>query len=343
MVGKSGTATTTTEEISITTSNSHHQTISLVDPTKTTVEANYLIQVTLDQNSLNFTSDEIGYVVTSSLEEFSKLSWSVIQERKQILFNSLENNDVINTTNQTFTQKILLGNNQQVTFYQIQDSNLSSISATDNQLLEEITDSRLNIFSINSTTEDNAILSTSSGLSITLDELTADQNLNDFIGRNQSISPVLDLTSIPDIIGSTLSATVNLAREASSDSVVGFYRVVDNLGSIKDPLTGSIISPGDENYAEKALDSFNLVSELSDLSVEDNNTKTSQISIDETSMIAPYAIVNNVDTYFAFGAANSDNYDHFKSLGLNTFGLEDKFGGGDNDNDDLIIQFDFMS
>ena len=31
------------------------------------------------------------------------------------------------------------------------------------------------------------------------------------------------------------------------------------------------------------------------------------------------------------------------SLGLNTFGLEDKFGGGDNDNDDLIIQFDFMS
>ena len=55
----------------------------------------FIGQVTLDQNSLNTTSDEIGYVVTSSLEEFSKLSWSVIKERKQILFNSLENNDVI--------------------------------------------------------------------------------------------------------------------------------------------------------------------------------------------------------------------------------------------------------
>ena len=50
---------------------------------------------------------------------------------------------------------------------------------------------------------------------------------------------------------------------------------------------------------------------------------------------------NEVDTFFAFAAANSDGLEHFKYLGDNLFCFEDSLGGGDLDYDDLIIGFSF--
>ena len=58
--------------------------------------------------------------------------------------------------------------------------------------------------------------------------------------------------------------------------------------------------------------------------------------------LAPFAQVN-AETFFAFGAANSDGISHFRSLGNNLFGLEDIAGGGDLDYDDLVIGFNFTS
>jgi hypothetical protein len=60
------------------------------------------------------------------------------------------------------------------------------------------------------------------------------------------------------------------------------------------------------------------------------------------SFLAPYALVNG-NTFFAYGAANSDGISHFRSLGNNLFGLEDISGGGDRDYDDLVIGFNFTS
>ena len=62
--------------------------------------------------------------------------------------------------------------------------------------------------------------------------------------------------------------------------------------------------------------------------------------------LAPFSQVSNtytnkIDTFFAYGSANSDQLPHFKVLGNNLFGLEDMHGGGDHDNDDLIIGFKF--
>ena len=71
-------------------------------------------------------------------------------------------------------------------------------------------------------------------------------------------------------------------------------------------------------------------------------TASKEITIDENSIIAPYALTNG-ETWFAFGAANSDGINHFKSFGTNSFGLEDVDGGGDKDYDDLIVKFDFNS
>ena len=68
----------------------------------------------------------------------------------------------------------------------------------------------------------------------------------------------------------------------------------------------------------------------------------SKITIEENSIIAPYALSNG-ETWFAFGSANSDGISHFKSFGTNSFGLEDLNGGGDKDYDDFIVKFDFNS
>ena len=46
---------------------------------------------------------------------------------------------------------------------------------------------------------------------------------------------------------------------------------------------------------------------------------------------------NDIHAYFNFIGANSDNTDHFKLLANNTFGVEDMYGGGDRDFNDIVV------
>ncbi len=62
------------------------------------------------------------------------------------------------------------------------------------------------------------------------------------------------------------------------------------------------------------------VLENANLHVNDNSTANKNIQIDGNSIIAPYAL-SNVQTWFAFGEANSDGINHFKSFGTNAIGL----------------------
>jgi len=45
--------------------------------------------------------------------------------------------------------------------------------------------------------------------------------------------------------------------------------------------------------------------------------------------------------YTPFLASNTDGADHFRILADNTFGIEDLAGGGDQDFNDMIFQWDF--
>ena len=45
----------------------------------------------------------------------------------------------------------------------------------------------------------------------------------------------------------------------------------------------------------------------------------------------------DIHAYFNYVAANSDRVDHFKLLGNNIFGVEDMYGGGDRDFNDLVV------
>lgn len=46
---------------------------------------------------------------------------------------------------------------------------------------------------------------------------------------------------------------------------------------------------------------------------------------------------NSLNSYFAFGKANPQGFDHLKSSN-NNFGFEDMYGGGDRSFDDLSFE-----
>ena len=86
----------------------------------------------------------------------------------------------------------------------------------------------------------------------------------------------------------------------------------------------------------------NLFYSLGTLSSGNDNVITSSItSFSDAEMIAPYASVHDIgQTYFSFTEANADGISHFREFGNGVIGLEDLYGGGDNDFDDLIFGFD---
>jgi hypothetical protein len=161
---------------------------------------------------------------------------------------------------------------------------------------------------------------------------------------------VLDLSGVDPVKQVRASFVVN--READYNNVVGFYKITDSLGTITDPLTGSILRPGDSGYAQAAL--RYRVSGI-DLQVANQSTATSSSSLMQGgSIFAPFIVANgspeqildsnpsnDVLVYFPFIAANSDGIDHIRLLADNTFGFEDIPGGGDLDYNDMIIAASF--
>ena len=331
------TAGTVSLDPSFSTNDNASKLITLSDNADETAEANHLIKVSLDETTLSNTSDEIGYVVINKINnQFETLTTEIVKNRSQRLFNTLENNDVQSLENASniYNQEILLGNDQGLYLYHIKDATIKDIKSLE--------DDKFSYFSANDTESlsDKINLTTTNGLKINLEEQNTDQGLDAFIAKHQHNVPILDFENMGF---EEVNAELQLAREANFDSIVGFYRVIDQSGGVIDELTGNIINPGDENYASAALAQANLVSELAGLKVEDNTTTiTPNLKIEENAIIAPYAIVNE-NTFFAYADANADGYEHFKSLGTNTFGFEDIYGGGDKDNDDMIISFNFSN
>ena len=117
---------------------------------------------------------------------------------------------------------------------------------------------------------------------------------------------------------------------------------------VNQPLAnGSLLKPGDANYAVEAIKSAVLQAGQTD-------SKLNQ-DIVGGKIYAPVVVAqgsfsdfvsknptngggaNEIHAYFNYLGANSDKTDHFRLLGNNTFGVEDQFGGGDRDFNDLVI------
>jgi Tol biopolymer transport system component len=182
---------------------------------------------------------------------------------------------------------------------------------------------------------------------VTLDvALGLDINRAGTKGQNGQ-SRIIDLTGLA---GATVTASIDVFREAALNDTVGFFEVEDEQGNVKDPMTGNILSPDDPGYFQAALSHF------AELSFTGQNGQTTHYTAQLATgkRLSTFLVVdgtmdelldanaaNDPRVYFNHIGANTDKKDHVRLLGDNTFGFEDMSGGGDMDFDDVIVKMSF--
>lgn len=140
------------------------------------------------------------------------------------------------------------------------------------------------------------------------------------------------------ITGQALNVEVSVYQEAAFDNLIGFYVVDAADGSINGITPDQRLA-----YAEAAF--ANRVGEIS--APGNGGFSEETLAFTEGQLLLPFLIADgttpNADysnMYFTFLDANADGFDHFRLLGSGTFAVEDQFGGGDKDFDDMIIQIE---
>ncbi|MCA0303075.1 MAG: hypothetical protein LCH95_11800 [Proteobacteria bacterium] len=146
--------------------------------------------------------------------------------------------------------------------------------------------------------------------------------------------------------GADDTTTIVRVRQNGEDNLsVSFYRVDDLNGTIGG------IAPGQDGYGAAAQQrAYQLGSGGTSLDGPGygNFGQSSLLDVDAGDLIA-MRLVNNSSghAYWAFAQANESvaghAVGHLWSYGLNTWGWEDTWGGGDRDFNDLIVQLDFTS
>ncbi len=153
----------------------------------------------------------------------------------------------------------------------------------------------------------------------------------------------IDLTNYG---GQTLKVDTVSKGDAAYTNNVGFYAVQDAIGTIK-LANGSTLKPGDANYAVEAIRSAILQAGKIDSKLGRD--------ISGGAIYAPVVVAqgsfsdfvnknptngggaNEIHAYFNYLGANTDKFDHFKLTAPNTFAVEDQYGGGDRDFNDLVV------
>jgi hypothetical protein len=300
------------------------------------------------------TSGKIGSIAPGS-RDYSKAAI----ERAQPIFTSLAG-DFFNTS----SQEVSIDSNKIYQFFEVEDGSIAEAK-------QQIADGRIPtnlLFSIPDASGDSPIEVTNNSnndgytVSVNNDELVLNVvNLSGASGNNllaegrskpigsnsQSASEgrTIDLTGFA---GQTLKADITTTSSATYTNNIGFYVVEDSIGTIK-LADGSSVKPGDVNYAIEAIKNA-IANSLQagktdskiDISIEGGKIYAPVVVAQGT--LASFAANNptnsgfgNVHAYFNYIAANSDRVDHFRLLGTNTFGVEDIYGGGDRDFNDLVV------
>ena len=259
-----------------------------------------------------------------------------LQQRSQILFSNLKQNDSTLSQEDLFKQQLSLVDYQQVRFFEIEGADLSE--------LEGLDDPRLRFLEPDLLKDSSARLESDSGLIVNLELSHNPGDLDALIGQQQTIAPLLDFTGLSRDM--TVEASIEVSREAAFTSQVSFYRVLDTNGAVHDPLSGQILQPGDNGYQAAALHRANNVTALEDLTTENGITTTSQAILQEQSLLAPILRLTNnllaggVD-YFAFADANPNGTNHMRMLGENLIGFEGLDNNNNPDFNDLIVSLNF--
>jgi Domain of unknown function (DUF4114) len=162
----------------------------------------------------------------------------------------------------------------------------------------------------------------------------------------------IDLT---DYAG-TLKADITTTGRADYINNIGFYTVTDALTGAIDLGNGVTVKPGDANYAQAAV-----TSAISNSLQLGKNDLQSNVDFAGGAIYAPIVIAqgsladfasNNasnsgdgskIHAYFNYLGANPDQFEHFRLTSPNTFAVEDQYGGGDKDFNDLTVNLNIKT
>jgi hypothetical protein len=154
--------------------------------------------------------------------------------------------------------------------------------------------------------------------------------------------PEGELLDFSAFAGQSVKVDTVATGDAAYNNYIGFYAVEDAQGTLANGL-----KVGDVGYAEAAIRSAILRSFKTE--IQPDRTVTGG------KILAPVVIANgtveaflnrnplnksdsSIHAYFNYLGANTDNFDHFKLLDSNKFGVEDLYGGGDRDFNDIVFQ-----
>ncbi|WP_114993186.1 DUF4114 domain-containing protein [Synechococcus sp. UW179A] len=173
--------------------------------------------------------------------------------------------------------------------------------------------------------------------------IASSSNASDLANGRSELSDI-DLIDTRDAdAASGVVVTGSFSRSAEDDSILQWYSVSDAEGTLVDPLSGSILKPSEPGYAEAASRRADLINNNT-LELINSVITPFRITLESGSIYAPL-ITNQTsgEQYFAFAEANADGLEHYTGFGTNSWGLEDIFGGGDRDYDDMIVRFSLSS
>jgi Domain of unknown function (DUF4114) len=170
--------------------------------------------------------------------------------------------------------------------------------------------------------------------------------LNSIGSKSQGL-PQRNTIDLRDFAGKALKADITTKGDAAYTNNIGFYVVEDVLlGTIK-LANGSLLNPGDASYAVEAAKSAVLQAGKIDSKLNQDITggKIYAPIVIAQGSLTDFVTKNptngggakEIHAYFNYASGNADKVDHFKLLGNNIFAVEDQFGGGDRDFNDLVV------
>ncbi|MEP9375900.1 DUF4114 domain-containing protein [Aquabacter sp. CN5-332] len=174
--------------------------------------------------------------------------------------------------------------------------------------------------------------------------MTSDFGFADFAGADGSVH-VARPVAVAETAGGAddQDVVVRLRQNGINDLSVMFYKVDDFNGTIGG------LAPGQGGYdAATNASAYHLKTggTWMDGGGYGIYGQSELVNVDAGDLIA-MKISNGTDTFYAFTQANEQvggqSVGHIWNYGLNTWGWEDLYGGGDQDFNDLVVQLDFTS
>jgi Domain of unknown function (DUF4114) len=251
-----------------------------------------------------------------------------------------------------------LASNQTYEFFQIQDGSIADLQQqlasgkTPTNILFSLADSAGNspIVVTNNINNDGYKVSVNND-ELVLNVVKLDAGIpNNPIGSKSQDMPEGRTIDLSDFEGEILKVDITTRSDAAYNNNIGFYAVQDAIGTIQ-LADGTMLKPGDANYAVEAVKSAILQAGKNDSKID--------LDLVGGKIYAPVLIAQGsfndfvtknptnggdgsaIHAYFNYIGANTDRVDHFRLLGNNTFGAEDLYGGGDRDFNDLVVTATF--